>query len=523
MARADGYSLPSSWEARELLREKGQFWTPAWIAEPMVEYVLANQGGLLFDPAVGAGAFFRAAQVIASEKGLSVQFAGMEIDPAVLSEALEHGLQPEDVAAVTVGDFVTQPPRTKFRAIVANPPYVRHHRLGPEKKTQLKQLAARLIGRPLDGRAGLHVYFLIQALALLEPEGRLAFIVPADTCEGKFAADLWSWITRNFALDAVVTFAPSATPFPGVDTNPLVLFIRNAPPQPQLLWAKCLRPAGDALKRWVRSGLKDAPSPDLWVAVRDLKEALSTGLSREPLLSYNTRYVLGDFVRVVRGVATGANDFFFMTVEKAKALGIPETYFVRAVGRTRDIPGDEITEETLKTLEHQGRPTLLLTLGGEDISSFPDSVRRYLQEGERLGLPQRPLIAQRKPWYKMEARVPPPFLFAYLGRRHSRFIRNTARVVPLTGFLCVYPKDNGSPARLEQIWGILSHPDTVANLSRIGKSYGAGAIKVEPRLLERLPVPDHVVERFGAPMQMRLFEQREVYLTSTQDQPGEGD
>ena len=38
----------------------------------------------------------------------------------------------------------------------------------------------------LDGRAGFHVYFLIRALTLLEENGRLAFIMPADTCEGKF-------------------------------------------------------------------------------------------------------------------------------------------------------------------------------------------------------------------------------------------------------------------------------------------------------------------------------------------------
>ncbi len=511
MLKTNAYRLPSSWEARELLREKGQFWTPDWIAEPMTEYVLADRGGLLFDPAVGTGAFFRAAKVIASEKGLDVSFAGMEIDPSILSQSLEYGLTQDDIALVQIGDFVLQPPTTKFQAIVANPPYIRHHRLDPEKKEQLKRLATQIVGRQLDGRAGLHVYFLVRALSLLKEQGRLAFIMPADTCEGKFAPDLWGWISRNFAIDAVITFSPNATPFPNVDTNPLIFFIRNAPPKPQFLWVKCSRPATDALKRWVRSGFDD--EQDLFVIVRDLKEGLSTGLSREPCPNYHARYMLGDFVRVMRGIATGANEFFFMTVEKARKLGIPDAYFAKAIGRTRDVPGDEITHETIERLEHKGRPTMLLTLSGDNPEVFPDSIRRYLQEGERLGLPKRPLIAQRKPWYKMEVRVPPPFLFAYLGRRNSRFIRNTAKVVPLTGFLCVYPKDNDEE-HLEKIWKILNHPDTLANLSKIGKTYGDGAIKVEPRLLEKLPIPDHVVQKFGFPGQMRLFEQREPYTTS---------
>jgi methylase of polypeptide subunit release factors len=474
----------------------------------MTEYVLADKGGLLFDPAVGTGAFFRAAKKVAHEKGLAVRFAGIEIDPTVLAEALEHGLEQDDIASVRIGDFVLQPPQAKFQAIVANPPYIRHHRLDPEKKVQLRQVATHLIGKPLDGRAGLHIYFLIRALSLLEEDGRLAFIMPSDTCEGKFASDLWAWITRNFALDAVITFSPESTPFPNVDTNPLIFFIRKASPKTQFLWVKCCRPATDALKKWVRSGLENTPEQDMLVIVRDLKEGRSTGLSREPFHDRNAKYVLGDFVKVMRGIATGANAFFFMTVEKARKLGIPEDYFVRAIGRTRDVPGNEITLETIERLERQGRPTLLLALSGNDVEAFPDSVRRYLQKGESLGLLERPLIAQRKPWYRMEVRVPPPFLFAYLGRRNSRFILNTARVVPLTGFLCVYPKDNGEE-HLEQIWKVLNHPDTLANLSKIGKTYGDGAIKVEPRLLEKLPIPDHVIQQFDFPVQMRLFEQRE--------------
>jgi len=494
--KTNGYKLPSSWEARELLREKGQFWTPDWVAEPMVEYVLAGKDDLLFDPAVGAGAFFRAAKAVASKKGISIRFAGMEIDPAALSQARDDGLSEDDIASVEVADFVLQPPRKKFNAIVANPPYIRHHRLGPEKKALLRQLSVQITGRPIDARAGLHVYFLILALSLLNENGRLAFIVPADTCEGKFSHDLWSWITANFALDAVITFSPEASPFPKIDTNPLILFIRKTPPKDQFLWVKCYRPSTDSLSRWVSSGFGDTSWEDLVVIHRDLKEGLVTGFSREPISSYNAQYVLGDFVKVIRGVATGANDFFLLTEEKAKELGIPDRYFVRAIGRTRDVTGDEITEETIQALERKGRPTLLLSLSGGNIEEFPESVKRYLWEGERLGLPDRPLISQRNPWYKMEVRLPPPFLFAYLGRRNSRFIRNTARVIPLTGFLCVYPRSNDEK-KIDQVWKILNHPDVIANLARVGKSYGDGAIKVEPRLLEKLPIPDHVVEQFG--------------------------
>ncbi|MEM4284443.1 MAG: hypothetical protein QXS96_08160 [Candidatus Caldarchaeum sp.] len=148
------------------------------------------------------------------------------------------------------------------------------------------------------------------------------------------------------------------------------------------------------------------------------------------------------------------------------------------------------------------------------MKAFPDPIRGYLRQSERLGLPQRPLIAQRKSWYKMEVRLPPPFLFAYLGRRNSRFIRNVAKVVPLTSFLCLYPRGCGEQY-LEKIWKILNHHETMTNLSKIGKTYGDGAIKVEPRLLKKFRIPDNIIEQFGFPVQKRLFERGEPDTTQT--------
>jgi hypothetical protein len=510
MQKGNTPRLPASGAFRELLREKGQFWTPDWIARPMVDYVLGDGENQLFDPAVGAGAFFRAAKAIAKERGVPIGLAGMEIDSTALAQSLEYGLDADDLASVMIGDFILQSPETCLSAIVANPPYIRHHRLPQDQKEQLKRLGHRIIGKPLDGRAGLHIYFLIRALSLMKENGRLAFIMPADTCEGKFAHDLWSWILANFALDAAITFTPEASPFPNIDTNPLIFLIRKSTPKAKFWWVRCHCRETAALRDWVRSGFRKTLRNELLVIERDLHEGLAAGLSRDPASGTAPKYLLGDFVQVRRGVATGANEFFFMTAEKAMSLGIHDEYLVRAVGRTRDIVGEEITHDTLAMLEARERPTWLLSLNGDAIERYPESIQHYLQVGEMLGLPGKPLISQRKPWYKMESRIPPPFLFAYLGRRNSRFIRNTAKVIPLTGFLCVYPRES-EPANLEQIWKIISHPDTAANLSRVGKTYGDGAIKVEPRLLERLPVPDHVVERCGLPIQMRLFEEKTPY------------
>ncbi len=504
MLKIDEYKVPTEWHVREALREKGQFWTPDWIAEAMVEYVLSGGSNQIFDPAVGAGAFFRAAKTIAREKGTEIALAGMDIDRVTLKQAQQFGISADELANVRISDFIFDPPKHKLKSIAANPPYIRHHRLSPEIKEKLRRLSAETTGKAIDGRAGLHIYFLIRALQLLEEGGRLAFIMPADTCEGIFARHLWSWVAENYCIDAVVTFDAGASPFPQVDTNPIIFMIRNAKPNEELFWVRSHRAGTRTLREWVASSYRYEVSEDFTVTRRKLKEAISTGLSRRPVENYIVGPALGDFAKVLRGVATGANDYFFLTAEQAKAFKIPSKYFVTAIGRTRDVPESEITPELIAAIQSQGRPTLLFSLDGKPIEEYPSSVRAYLQIGEEQGLPNRPLISQRRPWYKMESRTAPPFLFAYLGRRNSRFIRNIAGVIPLTCFLCVYPLRN-DPDFIEGLGRVLNHPETVANLPLIGKSYGSGAVKVEPRALERLPLPPRLVGEAALPYEMRLF------------------
>ncbi|MBI2871568.1 MAG: N-6 DNA methylase [Chloroflexi bacterium] len=492
MASSSGQQIPSSGPEREMLRERGQFWTPAWVAEAMVEYVLAGGASTLFDPAVGAGAFFLAGKRVATLLGRSITLLGTEVDPKALEEARSNGLTASDLEQVRITNFLMHPPDVKFKGIVANPPYIRHHRIPIAAKEKMQQFGASVVGEPLDGRAGIHVYFLVRALQLLDSDGRLAFIMPADTCEGVFAPSLWRWITTHYCLDAVVTFSPKASPFPNVDTNPLIFMIRNTEPAPLFLWAKCLEPGTDLLKEWTRAGCPAEGNRTIIVHRRLLAEGLATGLSRSPVPEGEQGPALGEFATVLRGIATGANDYFFLTSSQAHEMGIPHRLLVPAIGRTRDIEGDTITAERLKTLDGLGRPTWLLSLDGAPMESFPKEVQAYLERGEQMGLPGRPLISSRRPWYKMEVRKTPPILFAYLGRRNARFIRNHAGVVPLTGFLCVYPESE-DPQFVEKLWRVLSYPGTIANLRLIGKSYGGGAIKVEPRALERLPLPEAIV------------------------------
>jgi len=475
----------------------------------MAAYVLQEKPSSLLDPALGEGVFFRAAKRYAQSHHFHLALFGRDIDPDVVKQAKMSGLEENDLRNVEVRDFVFDPPSEPFPAIIANPPYIRHHRLSPEQKKYLSGFARKAIGQHIDARAGLHVYFLIRALQTLAPNGRLAYIVSADICEGVFAHALWQWISYHYKLDMVITFASEAAPFPDVDTNALVFLIRNASPTSEFIWVQCLDRASKELTALI-SGRRERKFSGIQVHRRLLSEGLATGLSRPPFDGPKHQYTLGDFASVMRGIVTGDNAFFFMTSAHAKELGIPDSLLVQAVGRMRDIQGEHFDPEDVRRLEDKGRPTRLLNVNGLSFDQLPVPVRQYLEDGEKRGLPNKTLIKTRKPWYRMERRKVPPILFAYLGRRSARFIRNRANAVPLTCLLCVYPK-HSSPEFIENLWKVLSHPETVANLKKVGKSYGGGAIKVEPRSLERLPLPDDLVlaeglGKYAAAQQIGLFD-----------------
>jgi len=485
----------------ETVRDWGQFWTPDWIADAMVEYVAAGLGRereflCLFDPCVGSGSFYEASKRIERERGGRIRFSGVEIDEQVLGEWVKRE------GGIKVGDFLWEDiSASSLEGIVGNPPYVRHHRLSAKVKERGRSLCESIVGKKLDGRAGLHIYFLVYALHLLAKGGRLAFIMPADVCEGKFASDLWEWISYKYRIDSILTFKPEASPFPDVDINPIITFIEHKPAKEKTYyWVECREPGSKHLQRWAGLSFEERGSyscHELVICPRDLQEGVRFGISKSPLISGNSktsRYKLKDFARVCRGIATGANEFFLLNSKQVEMLGVGSEYFQRVIRRTKDIVGDEINFETLDVLDRGGIPTFLLSIPkGKERHDLPKNLELYLRHGEFLGLPMRPLLSRRHPWYQGEVRQPPAILFTYLGRRRCRFIRNQAQVVPLTTFLCLYPQDNDW-SYTEFVWQLLNHSQTLESLQLVSKSYGGGAIKVEPRSLEELPILDEVIE-----------------------------
>src|ERR1700733_12908086 len=144
---------------------------------------------------------------------------------------------------------------------------------------------------------------------------------------------------------------------------------------------------------------------------------------------------LADLATTRRGIATGSNEFFLLSEQKAKELGLPETSLVPCVGRANDVQGLVFTESDYSTLKARGGKCLLLDIKGDPTLAEI----AYIKSGEASGLTKRYIPANRSPWYSMEQRDPAPIWASVFGRGDLEFVFNAALVKSLTNFHCVYP------------------------------------------------------------------------------------
>jgi adenine-specific DNA-methyltransferase len=323
----------------------------------------------------------------------------------------------------------------------------------------------------------------------------MAFITPAVVFEASYSRQVKAFVRQQLRLRAIITFDESLSVFEGVDTAACITLVEgpHAPMTNQIAHIQIRKwPGAEPVLQAIEQS--DSLTAD-WgfsckIDLSDLEPRRKwTLIGRENSRFDNDAFVpLSDIARIMRGIATGANDFFVLSDSEVEGWGLDRENLRPVLTKTREAPGYVFNQADFDRLGCEGKKRWLLYLTGPAMPDTPEA--HYIQHGEALGLHQRSLVKTRSLWYAMEQRDPAPIYFTYLSRKKSRFIYNQAGVLALNVFLCIYPIPaiSQDETMVKALLGVLNSLVARDSLRYIGRTYGGDTIKIEPREMDRLPV-----------------------------------
>jgi predicted RNA methylase len=468
-------------------RRLGTFFTP----QVLVEHALATGERLLgcapdvvVDPGAGVGAF----SLAAARRWPGARVIAVDINVVtlgLLAARMDHaGLG--NRAELILGDFVgwlgsRSRDANSVWLTVGNPPFTRSQSLDADTKKGAAEAAGDLVA---SGHATLSTLFAAAVARNLAAQDGMALVLPAAWTYTRSArelrAGLWGKRTRSLELHRWPT---SARAFTGPSVTATVIAVGSEQDMPQAFVHGVATVVDDAvvvsdLRQHERSG--ECPDP------------LPGGAGRRAIVEATTTCCLGDVFRPRRGVATGANRYFFLTGTEAEAL--PAAATRPGLCTLRGMSTDQLVfdEAAWRRLSAAGVRCHLLDI--DAVLAVDASVAAYLQLGREQRLHERYLCRQREPWFALEEMaVPDALVSPLITSQGVRIVTNAVAAMPSNSLYGLYLCDDVSVEVGERVIGWLRSAAGVQALRDHGRHFAGGSIKLEPRELRSLPIPDALV------------------------------
>lgn len=487
----------------------GQFATPTRLATDILEYAKSlwphNQKVRFLDPAIGTGSFYSALLRVFPATHIE-EATGYEIDADYARTALKL---PEGAPlTIKTVDFTSaMPPRSdkdKFNLIICNPPYIRHHHLPHEEKERLQRLTEKTTGIRFSGLTGVYCHFLCLSHEWMAPEALAGWLIPSEFMSVNYGRELKKYLLDRVRLLRIHRFDPNNVQFEDALVSSAVVWFRNVKPPAEYSVEFTF---GGTLSNPKVSGLLDTK------VLRCIAKWTKFPFVNESTARRQVGLRLGDLFDIKRGIATGANNFFILSMGEAVSRKLPERFLKPVLPGPRDLDTDEIRSDPRgNPLVNRKLVLLACSLPAEAVAPEYPSLWEYLQEGVRKDVNNRYLCRHRSPWYSQENRPPAPFLCTYMGRHNTRrgkpfrFILNRSSATALNVYLMLYPKPwladqlDASPKLLERVWEALNGIPTPTLVAE-GRVYGGGLHKLEPKELAEVPA-DAVLAALPKPIDM---------------------
>ncbi|MEX1142804.1 MAG: N-6 DNA methylase [Thermoleophilaceae bacterium] len=474
-------------------KARGAFFTPPAIAEYLARWAVRTPTDRVMDPTCGEAVFLLSAaerlRALGGEpEAIADQLTGVDLHGPSLNASKQMLAERGYGARLVESDFFGVPTPAQIGgsvgwqdAVIGNPPFVRYqeHRGSVRQRSAAAALAQ---GVRLSGLASSWAATLVHASGFLTPNGRLAMVLPAELLTVGYAEPLRRWLRRRFAAVNLFMFDR--------------LQFRDAEEQVVLLVAQGRGPC-DSFGLYHVDDADDLESlhPGDNVGANPAAEGKWSDL----MLPFDTRQLFKTVVleRTTRldsygtpelGAVTGANDYFALSESTRCEYGIATKHLKRiSPPGTRHLKGLSFTRAEWEGLRAAGNQRVWLLQPAKSARS--KGLLDYLRYGEDRGVPDAYKCTVRDPWWRPPTVRVPDLFFTYMSHRYPRIIANSARANYLNSMHGIRLRDEAPVVARDALPLLALNSATMLGAEIMGRSYGGGVLKMEPREAASLPVP----------------------------------
>lgn len=459
-----------------------QFFTPQPIADLMSDWLLGNKNSkTILEPAFGLGIFSRTLL----NKNSTLYIKGFDIDKTILKEAKKHFDSFNNVS-LNLQDYMFNDWNNKYDGIICNPPYLKFHDY--DNKQILQEVESKLKFK-FSGFTNLYSLFLLKSVFQLNKEGRAAYIIPSEFLNSDYGKLIKKYLIKTKTLRHLFVIDFKENVFDDAMTTASILLLANDNNNSEI-HISTIDSKSDL--RLIESYINSYPKGkgEFSFNPKDLDPTIKWRkyYQVQNSINYNNLVPFSTYAKVVRGIATGANEYFTFKPSKAKEFNIPESNLLPCICKAKDVKTNFFTREDFNNLIKKDELTYLFN--GQESKS--EEVENYIQKGEQEEINERFLTKSRKPWYALEKRPPAPIWVSVFNRKGVKFIRNEANISNLTTFHCVYPTNSDlfSKVNIDLLFAYLLTDVSKDIFGDNRREYGNGLKKFEPNDLNKSKMLD---------------------------------
>jgi adenine-specific DNA-methyltransferase len=470
-------------EVPKARKARGAFFTPEALCQFIARWAIESPADRVLEPSAGEAAFLLAAGERLRELGGSSagNLSGVELHAESAANAYDLLSAAGHSAELQVADFFSVSPKPAFDAVIGNPPYVRYQDFTGASRA-LSHVAAMRAGVRISNLASSWAAFTVHAALFLRPGGRLGLVLPAELLSVNYAAEVRRFLMQRFGRVRVVVFTERV--FPGVLEEVVLLLAEAQGPtdhcelvQVNDLDELCGPATEHETSRW-----SPKLSSDKWTDALAPRRAVHL-LDQHLGQGFTTLQAWGE---TTLGMVTGANKFFAISPATADRLRL-----------TADevIPLSPPGSRHLRSLTLTPTQWLSLGAGGSASLLFRPSdspspgAKAYIREGEVGGVHEAYKCRIRKPWWRVPLLKPADLLLTYMNADTPRLCANSAGVHHLNSVHGIYLRNDLRRLGTSLLPLVSLNSLTALGAELVGRSYGGGMLKLEPREADRLAVP----------------------------------